>query len=1342
MPATTPRERGARRVRTKAAQRRPSGGSDSLAASHAEPAPAFNAGINPLYGSGMSPEAGAEAARIRSATAAREASAASSSSSQPQQQPRAAAAARAARTRAASPQSTLTASTTQSTGSARLASRPQGVAPPPAKATMTAGAKKQPQETRSAPASRNGSINKGSSGNNNNNNNNNNNKGEFVPAPLVPALLAPVPPPPAKRRAAADIEAGEAGEVLEDAPDKTLMEMLQTYLKKQDLYTRIVLVVVLLVLAGGVLGAYVVMLWSAIAEKSVKFTVLVSVFSVVLLWVLWKYCFSGDQKLQDQSQIAQDIATLYAAIPDHTAVKGVSEKGRAQFTDFKYEKSEMMFTAVTDDGVSLGSERGSELMMDGADPSCPLCNKAYVEGAELCLLPCLHVFHKTCIHKWCNRHIVCPLCKRHLEAAEPLHTLTASYNHPSGNAVQSEPGHRGYGNGQQRHQWRGVPGNTAPGPASAHGSERGLGGTRSEDGMWNDRVLNAAQQQQMGGKHNRVTSFSSETRRSNNARGRPGERVGSGRGGGPPHSSSAGAGMGPQRAQSVSGSTSWQQQQQQQNHRLQRKRSSSFTTATEQQRGRGGSGRVAHGTARHRSSAGSLARGDLSTSPRSRSDLGVGSRDAENMRANSDAMLSRHASRRNNGAGGTKTLTMKPMFHDDTGGTEAWDADGGGGGAEEVKGEPGRRMAAIASAPGRSGLHSSRQGPAVITVHKVQQNTRSSSGSGRRRPRRESGGGRRDSARWSGGESESDVGGGGGERVFSSRRMAHEDDSPEDDEVTTKALTYAPRKSRATAKDKKDPGHRRQSSTGSTSAEEFGGGGGGGSSKKSRRRPSIPGSKSGSGNQSAIATAAATAEAVSKLLGRSTPEDRSASVAAANAGARRSSITSDGYSDGDSGSDARASSRRNSRGSSSSVRAGGSKRTVHPQQPQQSQQPQQPQQHSQQLKNTPTKTGPVTKGTPAPPMAAARVATWNSTSAALAPTVDVSQSLSMSETECSGPGSNPAAATAAAAAGGGGGGGGGGTQGEADAAAREAGVGVGSSPSAEMKGSGGRGWSFKIPASVGSAEFFGLGSSVPGTRKNSADAADAAAGAAGAEGDSDRERDGSSSRSSSLRIRVLSGRKSGSGKVGAPTGRLFGSSTARVGRPPGNSTSGEAGASGVESAGEHAGGGIGSLRSSNSVQALIQTYEKKDRSSSDEKAPTAQQEEWPLPAPTTSSTEGKRRISKTVGSRRRGTGSTARDEQAATESEIDEEYVDRPKLSYKKKSSRSSVARSVFATADGPSTQNAIHAVQFRSVGGGRRGKAGETDGDSDGGGEDDDEPYERPKLSYGGGLRSGPSSR
>lgn len=54
-----------------------------------------------------------------------------------------------------------------------------------------------------------------------------------------------------------------------------------------------------------------------------------------------QYCINGDEKLQDQSAIAQDIAMLYAAIPDHTALRGVSEKGRAQFTAFKYERSEV-----------------------------------------------------------------------------------------------------------------------------------------------------------------------------------------------------------------------------------------------------------------------------------------------------------------------------------------------------------------------------------------------------------------------------------------------------------------------------------------------------------------------------------------------------------------------------------------------------------------------------------------------------------------------------------------------------------------------------------------------------------------------------------------------------------------------------------------------------------------------------------------------------------------------------------------------------------------------------------------------------------------------------------------
>lgn len=111
------------------------------------------------------------------------------------------------------------------------------------------------------------------------------------PPVLVPALMAPVPPPPRKRRLekAPDVECGEVeAEVVQEAPDKTLMEMLQSYLNKQDVYTRVMLVMILMVLAGGVFGAYGVLLVYAIRDHNLKYIVLCSLFTAVFLSVLWK----------------------------------------------------------------------------------------------------------------------------------------------------------------------------------------------------------------------------------------------------------------------------------------------------------------------------------------------------------------------------------------------------------------------------------------------------------------------------------------------------------------------------------------------------------------------------------------------------------------------------------------------------------------------------------------------------------------------------------------------------------------------------------------------------------------------------------------------------------------------------------------------------------------------------------------------------------------------------------------------------------------------------------------------------------------------------------------------
>ncbi|KAL7097617.1 hypothetical protein ACP275_10G155900 [Erythranthe tilingii] len=61
--------------------------------------------------------------------------------------------------------------------------------------------------------------------------------------------------------------------------------------------------------------------------------------------------------------------------------------------------------------VPANSNSTPELVLHPDDSECCICLYKYVNGAELCALPCNHHFHHKCITKWLRINATCPLCK-------------------------------------------------------------------------------------------------------------------------------------------------------------------------------------------------------------------------------------------------------------------------------------------------------------------------------------------------------------------------------------------------------------------------------------------------------------------------------------------------------------------------------------------------------------------------------------------------------------------------------------------------------------------------------------------------------------------------------------------------------------------------------------------------------------------------------------------------------------------------------------------------------------------------------------------------------------------
>nr|XP_010926638.1 probable E3 ubiquitin-protein ligase ATL44 [Elaeis guineensis] len=74
---------------------------------------------------------------------------------------------------------------------------------------------------------------------------------------------------------------------------------------------------------------------------------------------------------------------------------------------------------ATDSSLSSSSSSSCSPAVEGLEKvegregsCCAICLEDFAPGMELARLPCLHVFHGSCVGKWLEERPACPLCRR------------------------------------------------------------------------------------------------------------------------------------------------------------------------------------------------------------------------------------------------------------------------------------------------------------------------------------------------------------------------------------------------------------------------------------------------------------------------------------------------------------------------------------------------------------------------------------------------------------------------------------------------------------------------------------------------------------------------------------------------------------------------------------------------------------------------------------------------------------------------------------------------------------------------------------------------------------------
>ncbi|XP_073014703.1 E3 ubiquitin protein ligase RIE1-like [Primulina eburnea] len=88
---------------------------------------------------------------------------------------------------------------------------------------------------------------------------------------------------------------------------------------------------------------------------------------------------------------------------------------RHQNHTFENERKQVQLTPLSSHSNSM-----AELFLPPEDSECCICLYKYIDGVELCSLPCNHHFHHKCIAKWLRVNATCPLCKLNILRGDML----------------------------------------------------------------------------------------------------------------------------------------------------------------------------------------------------------------------------------------------------------------------------------------------------------------------------------------------------------------------------------------------------------------------------------------------------------------------------------------------------------------------------------------------------------------------------------------------------------------------------------------------------------------------------------------------------------------------------------------------------------------------------------------------------------------------------------------------------------------------------------------------------------------------------------------------------------